>query len=334
MNIRRRTWLDYAIWTVGGILIVLLLYLAYSVWAEKVYKQTTSPAGRAVANLEKICRQRPRDAGVRVALAQAYVAADREGDAIEQYNAALKIDKDNPAALLGLGQLAMADKQWRTAESYWQRIIAKLDTGEYAGKDDRLEAAYFYLGTTQMELHEYEDAIGNLKEAIRIRPDASDTHYALSIAYGKIGSTEKSAEELQIALSFDPMMPEANYDYGQILLKKGDVAGAAEHFRVSADKAPNIDKPRLALQALGDAVDHVKKAASLAASDTAGATTEARIAVAIDPKDPDALRLLGQLFEKQGNKDQALVMYRKLQEIDPNDKAVADAVKRLKNGGK
>ena len=81
---------------------------------------------------------------------------------------------------------------------------------------------------------------------MRIRPDASDTHYILSVAYARLDSPGKSREELNVALAFDPTMPEANYDIGQLLLKEGKIADAAEHFRLSADKAPGVDKPRKA----------------------------------------------------------------------------------------
>jgi tetratricopeptide (TPR) repeat protein len=310
---KRRTWIDYAIWAVAALTIGLFAYLGYAYWQQQVYQRQTSPAARAVANLEGIVKKMPADPGARVRLAQAYLAADRVDDAVQQYQDALKLQKDYPDALMGLGLIAMDQKDWRTAEGYWKRIIDKLENGEYSAKDDRLEAGYYYMGTVFIEEHNYDDAISYLKQALRIRPDASDTHYTLSVAYKNAGSPKKQLEELKIALMFDSKMPEANYDMGQLLLKQGDVASAAEHFRASADKAPkNIDKPQKALDALGEPADHVKKAESLARTNVASATAEARIAVALDPEDPSSLRILAQLYEKQQRKQQALDHYTKL----------------------
>lgn len=331
---KRRTWIDYAIWAVAAVTAGLLVYLGYAMWMQNQYEKATSPAGRAAANLENVVRKKPGNAGARIALAQAYVAADRVNDAIDQYQAALKIEKENPVALVGLGQIAMSQKQWGTATGYWQRVIDKLEGGTYSQKDERLEQAYYYLGLTLIEQHKYEDAVANLKEALRIRPDASDTHYALAIAYKELDSLEKSEKELKIALAFDPKMPEANYEMGLLLAERSELATAAEHFRLSSDEAPKIDKPRLELQKLGTVEERVRKATSLRTSNVASATVEARIAVALDPDDKSALQVLGQLYEQQGDKDKALGMYEKLLEMNPEDKTVADAVARLKNGGK
>ena len=89
------------------------------------------------------------------------------------------------------------------------------------------------------------------------------------------------------------MMPEANYDYGMLLLSKGDIAGAAEHFRTSADAAPAIDLPPDELKKLGNSEDRLAAARRLKTSDPAKALVEARIALALDPESVDALALVG-----------------------------------------
>jgi tetratricopeptide (TPR) repeat protein len=331
---KTRTWLDYAVWAVAAAVVVLLAYLGYAVWAQRNYAAQTSPAGRAVLNLEGLVRKRPNDVAGRIRLAQAYTVADRIDDAVTQYQMALKLDKENPEALTGLGLIAMDAKQWRSAQAYWQRVVDRLDKGEFAGKDTRLETGYYYLGLSLMEQKKEQDAVSYFKEALRIRRDASDTHYALSVAYKRLGLEDKSREELEYALMFDPGMPEANYDAGQLLLKDGDVASAAERFRLSLDRAPKREEPRQALDAIGTVDQHYSKALSLQKSSVTSATVEARIAVALDPKDVDAVRLLAQLYESQKKKPEALGAYQKLLTLVPDDKTAADAVKRLSKSGK
>lgn len=327
---KTRTWLDYTVWGVAALTVVLAAYLGYSVWAQNTYNLATSPAARAVVNLEKLVKKAPNDPGSRIRLAEAYAAVGNLDQAVNQYNQALKLDAENPFALVGLGQVAMKRKQWSAAEAYWQRTITKLKGGQFAGKDANLELAYYYLGSCLMEEHRYEDAISYLKEAARIRADASDTHYLLAVAYKETGSDDRMRAELNIALAFDPLMPEANYDVGQLLLKQGKVADAAEHFRLSADNAPDVEKPRAALSALGPAEERVRAARSLmAAGNIASATVEARVAVAVDPQDVQALRLLAQLYERENQKKLALDTYAKLAKLLPEDKDVAAAVARL-----
>ena len=67
-------------------------------------------------------------------------------------------------------------------------------------------------------------------------------------------------EYLLYTLQFDPNMPEANYDYGMLLLAKKDMAGAAEHFRTSADAAPDVDKPQIELEKLGTSEERLAAA--------------------------------------------------------------------------
>lgn len=331
---KTRTWLDYAIWGVLAIVIAGSAYLGYAVWAQSVYNAKTTPSGRAAATLENLVRKNPNDVAARIRLAQAYTVDGRTKDSIAQYEAALKLDKENPVALAGLGILAMDQKQWSAAQGYWLRVVDKVDKGDYASKDSRLEAAYHYLGLCLIEQKKYEEAVSYLKQALRIRRDSSDTHYALSVAYRRLGIEEKADEELEYTLMFDPNMPEANYDAGQALLKQGDVAGAAERFRLSADRAPYKAEPKIALEALGSVDEHMEKALALRAAKPASATVEARIAAALDPNDVDAVRLLAQLYDAQKKKAEALGAYKKLSALLPDDKAVLQAVERLSKSAK
>ncbi len=66
----------------------------------------------------------------------------------------------------------------------------------------------------------------------------------LPCAIARLGEPQGYEDYLLYTLQFDPKMPEANYDYGMLLLSKKDIAGAAEHFRTSADAAPGVDKPQ------------------------------------------------------------------------------------------
>lgn len=66
----------------------------------------TAPAGGpSIASLEARVRERPNDLPTRLALADAYVDANRGNDAAEQYRAVLALDADNVAALNGLALL-------------------------------------------------------------------------------------------------------------------------------------------------------------------------------------------------------------------------------------
>ena len=117
-----------------------------------------------------------------------------------------------------------------------------------------------------MEQRKYEDAVGYFKAALRLRRDSSDAAYALAVLLPAARASSEGYEEwLLYTLQFDPNMPEANYDYGMLLMSKNDIAAAAEHFRTSADSAPGVDKPQIELDKLGNADERLAEAKKLKA---------------------------------------------------------------------
>ena len=318
-----------------GIAIVVLAlggYLAYSVWMQNRTVVASTPAARAVAQIEAEVRKDPNNLDARMRLAQALAVAGRSNDAVEQYEAALKIKKDFTPALSGIGFLALQDKEFAEGEKYFRKVVELVEPRYKNGPDSQLETAYFYLGTALMEQKEYEDAANYFKRAILIRRDASDSHYALAFTYKKMGSDSKYRQELENTLLFDPKMPEANYDYGLLLLEDGDKAAAAEHFRRSMTAAPGIDLPKDALAELGPFTTRLVAAKKLRASNVKSALVEARIAVALEPENVEALVLLGDLYATSGIKDKAAETYNAVLIIEPDNAPAKAGLKRVTNG--
>jgi tetratricopeptide (TPR) repeat protein len=129
---------------------------------------------------------------------------------------------------------------------------------------------------------------------------------------------------------FDPLMPEANYDYGLLLLAAGDVAGAAEHFRTSADNAPEgITEPGDELAALGSFEERFAAARQLAKTDSAAALVEARVARALDPGSPAAAKLVAKLYQRTGDAGSAEEAWQKVLALWPDEPDAVAALKRL-----
>lgn len=324
-------WLDMAIKITSVATVLAIGFLAYTMIVTSARNRADSPAMRAAANLAEAVRQDPNNVAARLRLADALAAGGDLKSANEQYQAALQIRPDDPQALAGLALLSMNQEEWRTAEGYWRKIIGILQENQYAAVDQRLEKAYYFLGSTLMEVKEYEEATKYLKEALRIRRDASDTYFLLAIAYRAMDSPAKFEENLRNALEFDPLLPEANYEYALLLIENGQVADAAERLRVSLDNAPpDRTEPADELAKLGSATNHVDAArTALASKETTSALDEARIAVAIDPENTDGIRLVAQLQEKVGNVAAGRTAWESLLKFAPEDPEALAAVKRL-----
>ena len=205
----RDRWLTWAVRIVGLLVIGALAYLAYTVYMGQRQAESSSLASRAVANLEQAVKDNPDSPDAHILLGDAYRDTGRPSDAIKEYNTALELDPDHPVALSGLAIVAMYQEEWTTSQGYWQRAIEILSKNQFASQDLRLEKAYYYYGTVLIKLGEYEDAIANLKEALRIRRSDADTHYALSVAYREIGSPSNQREELEVALLEEALVNQA-----------------------------------------------------------------------------------------------------------------------------
>jgi cytochrome c-type biogenesis protein CcmH/NrfG len=325
--LQSRRALNVAIALVAVVVIGLGAYLGYTIYQQNEASKQMSPLGRATQDLVAKVKKKPNDIDLRMQLAQALTVQGRNAEAAQQYQQVLKLRENFPAALSGLGFIAARDKQWTKSESYWRKVIEIASKGPNANQDKGLETAYFYLGSVLYEQARYEDAIGALKEALRMNQTASDSHFLLAMTFKKLDEQAGYRDELQSALYLDPNMPEANYEMGQILLKEKDVPGAAEHFRRSVDSAPAKTEPREALDALGPATERIDAAKALLAKDPAKARDEARIAVAVDPKNVDGWIILGDAYVKLKKPAAATKAYNEALAVEPGN---AEATARLK----
>jgi tetratricopeptide (TPR) repeat protein len=330
-----RSWIDYAIWVAAAAIVAVLAWLGWSMWSTSQLNAASSPAARAVAQMTEVVRKRPNDALARVKFAEALLAAGRRDDAVQQYREAIKLDPKGVDGPAGLALVAMNEQDYRKAIGHWDKVIKTLRGGEFAARDTRLEAAYYYRALAEIELKRFDDAVRDLKEAVRIKDTGADTHYALSMAYKGLGTRDKQRAELKIALAFDPKMPEANYELGLIALADGDRAAAAEFFRSAADAAPNAPLPEQALAKLGSAGDFAAKAETALKSGKAKeAVVLARIATAIDPADPEIRLLLARTYEAAGAPKLAVKAYERAAELEAASVRAKAALKRLGASGK
>ena len=323
-------WIDTALKVTVPLIVLAVGYLAYTVITTQSQENENAAASRTIADAAAVVEEAPDDPGPRLALAEAYAAAGQVDEAVEQYEIVLEIDESNPAALTGLGLIAMFEDDWQRAEGYWRSLIEAIGTEQFAGLDQRLAVAYHQLGVTLIEREMYGEAVRYLQEALRIRRTASDTHYALAVAYRELGEKSKQRSHLERALMFDPLMPEANYEYGLLRLADGDVAVAAEHFRDSADNAPpGITDPADELARLGPFAERFAAARRLAKTDPAAALVEARVARALDPGNLAAAKLVAKLYRRTGDPDAAEEAWQKVLTLWPDEPEAVAALKRL-----
>ena len=64
--------------------------------------------------------------------------------------------------------------------------------------DPKCSDAYLQLGVLSFSQHQPEKAIGFYTKAIQSDPQLGEAHYRLGVAYDRIGSPEKAAQEFKL----------------------------------------------------------------------------------------------------------------------------------------
>lgn len=332
IDLRRVRPLDAAIALALVVVLGLSAYLGYSLWWNQRQLKQASPIVRGLDELLAAVRQNPDDLGLRIRLAGALRLAGRRNEAVKQYEAVLRVEENHPGALAGLGTVALSEGEFKTAESYYRKVIDITSKDSQGVSAPAMGQAYFYLGTAVMEQKRYEEAASLFKEALNYRRDSSTTHYFLAVCLREMGLDAAYRDSLGNTLMFDPKHPEANYDMGVLLLAEGDEAGAAEHFRTSADAVPDAPLPAEALEKLGSGDQRLDEARRLRTSDIKKAILEARVAVALTPRSIESLVLLGDLYADAKDEEKARDAYRRALALDARNDAAKAGLERVGDG--
>lgn len=318
-------------------IVVLLLaalafvaFFGYTVYQDRRAAEEANPAMRVANALKEQVRKSPNDVILRVRLGEAFAAARRFPDAIEQLNEALKLDPKHTGAYLDLGLVAAMNKQPARAENYFKKVVELTEGQQFSGVDNRRENAMFNLGRLALESRRYEEAVGYFKGALRIRKSAADTYYLLAQSFEGLREYDEALKNLDIAKQFDKKFAEAWYLAGQIYMKQDDKVNASYQFRQAATIAPDAEQPQEALAGFGPASDWIARAeVALKAGDVEQALEDALIAANLEPENVDALKQHGKVLVVRGDLKGALQVYRNAAKLDQKDAQLKAEIKKL-----
>jgi Flp pilus assembly protein TadD len=159
---------------------------------------------RRIADLEAQVKANPGAITTRLALVGAYVAANRDADAVSQLNQVIQVSPGNKTALLARGDILRRTGDVTGAISDYTAIVDLMKGAEFAGQDTELASAFYDLGVIALEQKRPADAINFLVEALKITPTDADVLYQLGTVYLQTGSADKAADALRKAVTFVP----------------------------------------------------------------------------------------------------------------------------------
>jgi tetratricopeptide (TPR) repeat protein len=348
---------------------------------------------RAIQLLEPFVKANPRATRAKLFLALGYAREEKYAQAkVLATQVATELPSDYYAqhilglSLFGLNEFDAAESRFKKAttlkpdfaDSYFQlgllysrnpaTLQAALSSYERAVKIGYPHAEiYRDLGSVNIKLGKYDDAIRYLNKSLELNPNYADAYFQLADAFRKSGKADESAQatrkfqELNAAALDQKQRQtkgQALYDQGVSLLQKNDLAKAYDTFRSVAETLPQFDAAfyRMAqLEYLHDdnaqALAHVRHALELNPfeaeyyyvlsrcledSDLRSAIDAATKAVSLNGNVADFYGLLGDLYTQSSEYFRAVQNYRRAIQLDPKNqefrKNLAAAERKLPPG--
>lgn len=253
-----------------------------------------------------------------MALAQVYVAAKNNTQALSEFAAAADARPNDPTALFDLAVVQTQARQTAAAEQTYRKIIA-------AGPSDPqiLTQTQTNLGLLLAADGKSDEAIPLLQAAALADPKNAAPHVALANLYAKTGAGDKAMDERLAAVTINPQDTQTRLLLADALLASRKYAEAAMQYEAVTKRTPGNSAVQNALGTAYEQMNDLARAQTAfqaALAGTGGARDKAQ-----------AQNNLGVVYEKQGKQAQAIAAYRKAVALDPG---LSEAKKNLARFGK
>lgn len=275
----------------------------------------------AISRLSRARSLRPDYIAASVNLGNIFLELNRLSDAEAAFAKALEIEKNNPAALYGMGQVSASNRNYAAAVRYFEQTLAQVPAANRVHYS--LAMAYRGLGNAQ-QAKEHLAQQGTV--GVRVADPLVDSLQELIagervyLSRGKIAFEARryteAANEFRKAVSIKPDSVTARVNLGAALSQTGDLKGAAEQFEEVLRLEP------------GKATAHYNLGIILAVQNKPEQSiAHLRSALSVEPNDTNARFLLAQQLNKSGNTDEAFREYSRVVETNPaNESALLELV--------
>ena len=156
-----------------------------------------------------------------------------------------------------------------------------------------------------IDSNQFEAALIPLQKFLAEKPDIAWAHFQLGYAYTALKRPDEARTEYERATTLDPKMFEAFLNLG-ILLSEKDPAAAVAPLRKAVDLLPAQSRPRFLL---GHALER--------SGDTPAAVESYEAALRLDPRDPETVIHLGNLYVGLKRYSDAETKFRAALELEP-----------------
>jgi len=231
------------------------------------------------------------------------------------------------ASLAGHQDLPLEDARRKIVALANQEYLASL-----LSRPDQW-SSYYNLGNYYLNRGDFDQAVASFDTALKLEPRAVLAMVNEAIAYARLGENQKAGAALRKALTVAPDNAAANFNMGLLEAEQNDLKGAETHLKAALKNDPQMAQAAynlcvmLSKDRIEEAVGFCRQAAELRWSDlrytytlafflqqkgdSAGAAETLEGLVTRDPSYADAYLLLGEIYEKAGDRPKAVAIYNK-----------------------
>ena len=221
---------------------------------------------------------RPDYVAVPVNLGNTFLNLNRYDEARESFLAALAIDKNDPAAHYGLGEIALSERNYAEAVQQFNQTLARVPSANRVhyslamayrglgdlekvkahlaqqgpvgirvsdplmdGLEDLVESERVHLarGKIAFEARQYTEAADEFRKAVAANPDSVTAHVNLGATLSQLGDAQGAAEQFEEAIRIEPERVNAHYNLAILLAGQNKHEQAIAHLQSALKVEPN-----------------------------------------------------------------------------------------------
>ncbi|MGA7915424.1 MAG: tetratricopeptide repeat protein [Candidatus Acidiferrales bacterium] len=148
----------------------------------------------AAATFSRYVQLYPQDASGHYALGVSLASLEKTSEASAQFQRSVEIQPEQTESYLQLGRICLDAGDLDCAATNFNRVLSR---------DPRHAEGLSGLGRVEFQRKDYAKAVELLQRSIAIDPSVRQAHYYLGLAYARLGRSEDSKKELQVATSLE-----------------------------------------------------------------------------------------------------------------------------------
>lgn len=188
----------------AALLAVSVVSFGIYYYQDRYYSSQPTTKQVSLADAEQAVRADPQNADKRLHLAETYMIYRRFDDAIGQAMQVKQAAPDNLEADFVIGIANANNGKPQQAVESLQKFIDSRKDEDMAALDPQLQAAYYYLGDSFLQLGRPQDAIAPLETTVKDVGTDADAIYKLGVAYAGVNRNEDALGAFYRATAFVP----------------------------------------------------------------------------------------------------------------------------------